>query len=170
MILTLIAAVSDNGVIGAKGRLPWHVPADLKRFKDLTMGHSLILGRKTFESIGTLLPGRRIIVVSRRQDYAPEGVIVRPSLEEALLQCPEEDKVFIGGGAEIYALALPLADEMFLTFVHCYVDGDAFFPPVDESRWRKLSVESHASDEANSYAYSFVHYQRIADPSSRGKT
>lgn len=163
MIIALIVAVAKNGVIGAKGKLPWHLPADLKHFKRLTMGHSLIVGRKTYEAIGRPLPGRRMIVISRRQKHSRDGVIVAPSLETALSHCHEEERVFVGGGAQIYSLALPLAMELFLTRIDCTVDGDARFPSIDEDEWKKVSEEGHEPDQANPYAYSFLYYKRTSD-------
>src|SRR5690606_34475739 len=160
MIVALIAAMARNRVIGNSGQLPWHLPADLKRFKALTLGYSLIIGRKTWESIGRPLPGRRMIVVSRRQLSLPENVTLASSLDSAIAKCRNEAKVFIGGGAQIYSLALPLADEMYLTHIDCKVDGDTFFPSIDDGVWKKICEEKHHPDAENPYAYSFVYYRK----------
>jgi dihydrofolate reductase len=130
-------------VIGHRGRLPWHIPEDLKRFKALTMGHSIIMGRKTHESIGRLLPGRRSIIVTRQGDYAVPGALVVHSLEEALRGCAEENEVFVIGGAQIYAQALDSATRIYLTEVHDRVAGDTFFPTLP-GHWREMSRDTQA--------------------------
>jgi dihydrofolate reductase len=164
MTLTIIAAVSDNNVIGRGNALPWHLPADLKRFKALTMGHTLVMGRKTFDSIGRRpLPGRRIVVVTREELNVDgvdgvDGVKVVHSLEEALV-----DDAFICGGAEIYAQSIPRADRMQLTRVHAEFDGDTFFPEFDDvTDWHLADREDHEPDERNPYPYSFLLYERVA--------
>lgn len=122
--------MAENRVIGGNGAIPWDLPADRRRFRELTMGHQVIMGRKTWESIGRPLPGRRNIVLSRRPDFRAEGCMVAGSLEEALRMCAGDDGVFICGGEELYRLALPLADTIYLTLVHRVSDGDVFFPPI----------------------------------------
>jgi len=160
-MVSLIVAMARNGVIGKDNRLPWHLPEDLKRFKRLTMGHHIIMGRKTYESIGKLLPGRTTVIVSRSQDYLVPGAIIAHSLEEAIDRCANNDEIFVIGGAEIYRAALPLADRLLITQIDREIAGDTVFPPVDWSRWREL--ERHPCVEANAQglpAY-FVAYARI---------
>lgn len=143
--LVLIAAVSRNGVIGAGGKLPWHLPDDLKRFKALTLDHAIIMGRKTYESIGRPLPRRRNLVVSRRPDFAPPGVEVFRDLESALEAAYQggDPSPFIVGGAELYEQALPLATRLELTQVHDTVDGDVYFPIYDPLAWELVAHEEH---------------------------
>ena len=160
-MLTLIAAVSENGVIGRGGRVPWHLSDDLRRFKRVTGGHTVIMGRRTFESIGEEpLPGRRNIVVTRQADYSPRGVIVAHSLGHALEEAGSDESVFVVGGGEIYREALPHADRLDLTIVHAEVEGDAFFPEFDESGWRLVSDERHEADGRNEFPHSFRVYER----------
>lgn len=150
-----MAAVARNGVIGRDGDLPWHITEDLARFKRLTMGGTLVMGRKTFESIGRALPGRTTVVVTRQPDWpAPEGVVVAGSVEEALgVAAARDDTAFVVGGSDIFALALDLADVLELTEVHDEPDGDVWFPPVDWSDW----TETARDDQPG---YSFVTYER----------
>jgi dihydrofolate reductase len=159
---SLIVAAAENGVIGRRGELPWRLSADLQRFKSLTMGHAILMGRKTFESIGRPLPGRRMIVFSRQADYRVKGVEVVGSLKEGFRRAAEqgETETFVIGGAEIFREALPLADQLYLTRVLATVEGDAFFPPVDLTQWGLLSSESHAADGKNQYATKFEVYER----------
>jgi dihydrofolate reductase len=153
--VTIVAAVADNGVIGREGGLPWRIPDDLQRFKRLTMGHTLVMGRRTFESIGRALPGRRTIVVTRSVSWSTEAdVTIVHGLHEAL-EAAGDDDVFIVGGAEIYRLALPLADRMALTEVHQSPEGDTWFPSPEWSDWRE--VRRHHCG-----GHSFVDYERIA--------
>lgn len=161
MKLSLIVAMAENGVIGREGALPWHLPADLRRFKTLTMGHPMVMGRKTFESIGRALPGRRSIVVSRNPEWQAEGVETVTSLEQALTLAAAEEEVFVIGGAEIFALALPRADRLYLTRVHAEIEGDVFFPKLDKSEWRTVSREDLAADEKNLYPTSFEVWERV---------
>lgn len=162
MRVTLIAAVAENGTIGRGGALPWHLSADLRRFKRLTLGHHLVVGRKTFEAIGRPLAGRKMVVVTRRRTYRPDGVEVAGSLEEALERAAAagEDEVFIAGGGEIYRQSLPLAQRLHLTRVHARIPGDTRFPPLDETAWEMVEREDHAADEKNPYPYSFLVYER----------
>ncbi len=162
MRLCIIAAMSANRVIGRNGKLPWRLPADLARFKSLTTGHCLLMGRKTFESIGRPLPGRTTVVISRRRDYAPGGVLVAHSLEDALRMATGEE-VFIAGGAQIYRQSLGRADRLYLTVLDREFEGDAYFPEYDESDWRLLSEERHEPTEETSYAYRFLVYERRRD-------
>ena len=140
MTVTIVAAVGRNGVIGVDGGLPWHLPDELRRFKELTMGHVLVMGRKTYESIGRPLPGRTTVVVTRKPDWRPgaDGVLVAHSVAGAIAAGEAvDDEVFVVGGAEVYAAALPLTDRLALTFVDAEPDGDTFFPPVDWEEWRE---------------------------------
>ncbi len=149
MIISIIAAMSENRVIGLKGAIPWDIPDDRRRFRELTMGHSIIMGRKTFEQIGRPLPGRRNILLTRQQEYRPEGCIVAHSLEEALAQCEGSEEVFVCGGEQTYRLALPLADKVYLTVVHRFCAGDAFFPPLPaefaEKERTDVGFEAHCT-------------------------
>ena len=159
--IAIIAAMASNRVIGKRGALPWRLPEDLKRFKELTTGHPVIMGRKTFESIvavlGKTLPNRRSIVVTRSARYASPGCEVATSLAGAILLVGEQ-QAFVIGGAEIYAQALPLADNMYLTEIDARFEGDAWFPEFDRSEWIETARESRVS--AAQLAYSFVDYRR----------
>lgn len=166
MIISIIVAMSVNRVIGRDNRLPWRLPADLQRFKRLTMGHCLIMGRKTFESIGRPLPGRTIIVLTRRRDYAPPGVLVAHTVDEALALA-QGDEVFIAGGAEIYRQTLPLADRLYLTLIEKEIPGDAFFPPLNEADWQLVSQERYDADETNPFPHRFLIYERKREDSAR---
>jgi dihydrofolate reductase len=160
MRVSIIAAMSENGVIGHSGRLPWHLADDLKRFKRLTMGHTVVTGRKTWESIGRPLPGRRMVVISRQPNYRPHGAQVVPSLDAALAlaELAGDDEAFIIGGAEIYRLALPRADRLYLTRVHADIAGDTYFPDVNWKNWQRIAAEEHGSDGNNEYPFSFETY------------
>jgi dihydrofolate reductase len=164
MRISIIVAVAENGVIGRNGKLPWHLSDDLRRFKKLTMGHTLIMGRRTWESIGRLLPGRRMIVVSRQAGYCAGtlGVSTAASLEIALHMTADagDDEVFIIGGAELYRAALPLADRLYLTRVHAEVAGDTLFPLTELRGWRCIQSEHHDKDAANDFSFSFEVYER----------
>ena len=161
MIVSIIAAVADNGVIGLGGGLPWHLPADLKRFKQLTTGHHMVMGRRTWDSIGRRpLPGRPTIVVSRDPAFVAEGARVARSVEEALELAAGADEVFIAGGHAIYREALPVADRVYLTRVHARFEGDTCFPAFDASGWRVVAEERHEADEKNPHAHTFMVYER----------
>ncbi len=158
--VSLIAPMAENRAIGIDNRLPWRLPADLRRFKALTMGHTLVVGRKTFESIGRPLPGRTLIVVTRRQGYAPPGVQVAHSVEAALNQA-QGDEVFVGGGEEIFRQTLDSADRIYLTCIQKDFPGDAFFPELDKSVWRLVEREDHDATVETPFAYSFRVYDRV---------
>jgi dihydrofolate reductase len=164
MKVSLIVAMAEGGVIGRAGRLPWHLPADMARFKRLTMDHHLIMGRRTWESIGRALPGRRMLVVSRRATELalPEGVRGVSSLAEALQIAEQagDDEAFVAGGGAIYRDALPRADRLYLTWVRAEVTGDTFFPPVDPADWREVVREEVAADDRNPHATSFTIFDR----------
>ena len=164
MRLSLIVAMAENRAIGVDNRLPWHLPADLRHFRALTMGHPIIMGRRTFDSIGRVLPGRRNIVVTRNRDYAKDGVEIVHSLDEALDRCREEGEAFMIGGAHLYETAIHHADRIYLTQVHATVQGDVFFPVLDTSHWRETERLSHPADPLNAHTYDFVVYDR-----NRGK-
>jgi dihydrofolate reductase len=157
VIISIIAAMDRNRAIGVDNKLPWRLPADLKRFRDLTMGRHLIMGRKTYESIGKPLPGRRMIVVTRDTTYKAEGCDVVHSVEDAINLASErgESEVFIGGGAEIYAQSIGIVDRMYLTFVDAEVEADTFFPEFDEREWNELGSFYQPADEKNQYAFNF---------------
>jgi len=154
----LIAAVAKNGVIGANGKLPWHLPEDLKHFKKLTLNHPIIMGRRTWESFPKPLPGREHIVISRRPGFAAPGASVASSLEGAVALCTGESVAFVIGGAEVYAAALPLADGLILTEIDADYEGDTRFPDWDRKAWRATQKETHTSDEG--VRFDFVLYER----------
>ncbi|MBW2272349.1 MAG: dihydrofolate reductase [Deltaproteobacteria bacterium] len=163
MRLSILAAVSENGVIGRKGELPWHLPAELRHVKRLTTGHTLIMGRKTYESIGRPLPERTSIVITHAPDYAAAaGVIVVPDFEAALAAAQKrgESEAFVFGGEAVYALALPRADRLYLTRVHTHVAGDAFFPALEKAHWKLVDEERHAADERHAHAFTFQTFDR----------
>jgi dihydrofolate reductase len=154
----LIAALAANGVIGRDGALPWRLPEDLKRFRRLTLGHTLLMGRKTFDSLGKPLDGRDNWVLSRDAAFAPAGVRVFASLQAALEAAPPQ--LFAIGGADLYAQLLPQAQRLELTEVHAEVSGDAFFPAIDRSQWREVAREDHSVDDRHAWPYSFVTLER----------
>lgn len=166
MIVSLIAAVSENGVIGRNGQLPWRLSADLKRFKKLTMGRPIIMGRRTWDSIGRPLPGRTSIVVTRQTRFEtpfPEVQVVHDidaALKVAASAAGGDSEAFIIGGAEIYAAALPHSHRLYLTKVLSEVEGDAYFLPMDPREWRLLTAENHAADAKNEFAHTFEVYER----------
>ena len=159
--VSLIVAMAKNRVIGTNNRLPWHLPADLKHFKTLTMGHHIVMGRNTYESIGKPLPGRTSVVVTRNADYAPPGVMVVNSLEKAILVCADDAEIFVIGGAEIYRQAISFADRIYLTKIDADISGDTHFPEFDSNSWLETERISHAPDEKNAYSYHFVVHDRI---------
>ncbi|HKR64008.1 MAG TPA: dihydrofolate reductase [Thermoanaerobaculia bacterium] len=164
MKLSMIAALASNGVIGRAQGIPWHLATDLKRFKDMTIGHHLIMGRRTFDSVGKPLPGRTNVVITRRTDFARPGVTVVHTLEDAIQLAADarDPEPFIAGGAEIYALAMHRADRMYLTRVHAEVEGDTVFPEFDDvSEWHLTDAEHFEADEKNDYPFSFLTYDRV---------
>lgn len=156
--LSVVAAVAGNRAIGLDNTLPWHLPEDLKHFRSLTMGHHIIMGRKTFESLGRLLPGRTTVIVSRQPGYKAEGAVTAGSLRAAVEACGGDEEIFVIGGAELYREALVLADKLYITEVHADFRGDAFFPEFELAAWRETARERHVS--AGGLAFSFVTYQR----------
>lgn len=159
--IVIVAAIARNRVIGSDGDLPWHLPADLKRFKAITLGKPMIMGRKTFESIGRPLPGRRTIVVTRDPLWSTDGVETASTIERALEMAisAKPDAVIIAGGGEIYRQALPLANRLRLTWVEAEIEGDTLFPEVDWTAWRETGREDHPAEHRQP-GYSFVDYER----------
>ena len=158
--VSLIVAMAKSRVIGINNTLPWHLPADLKHFKVLTMGHHIVMGRKTYDSIGKPLPGRTSVVVTRNADYSMPGVIVANSLEAAISACGDDEEIFVIGGAELYRQAIALADRIYLTEIDADIPGDAHFTELDRKQWQETGRVSHAPDEKNVYRYNFVVYDR----------
>lgn len=161
-MVTIIAAIAENNVLGKDNKLIWYLPADLKRFKKMTLNHVVIMGRKTFESMGKPLPNRTNIIITRDKKYKTEGCVVVNSLREALKVAAKEDEnPFILGGAEIYKQAIPFTDRLDLTFVHHKFEADVFFPEIDRTIWKETSREDFKADDKNKYDYSFVTFDRI---------
>ncbi|HNV88507.1 MAG TPA: dihydrofolate reductase [Methylotenera sp.] len=156
--LSLIVALAKNNVIGNKNALPWHLPEDLKRFRALTMGHHIIMGRKTYESLGRLLPGRTTVIVTRNKSYKVEGALIANSLEAAIALCKDDDEPFLIGGAELYKVGLKLATRLYITQVHAEFEGDAFFADIDLTHWQLSEKKDHVS--ASGLEYSDLIYQR----------
>jgi dihydrofolate reductase len=163
LIVSLIAAMAENRVIGRDNALPWRLPSDMKHFKELTIGHTVIMGRKTYDSMGQPLMERRNVVISRDPGLTYDGAEVVSSLEDALGLAAGEDEVFVAGGAEIYRLALPRADRIYLTVVHTAVEGDTHFPEFDMAEWQLAEDVRHESDERHHYGFSFRLYHRRED-------
>ena len=160
--VVLIVAMARNRVIGKGGALPWHLSEDLKRFRSLTMGHPIIMGRKTYDSIGRPLPGRRNIVISRDRDLKIDSVDIANSLPAALQMASDADQVFVIGGAQIYRAALPLAQRIELTLIESDFDGDVHFPEIDSAEWRESQRESR-EDAASGLAYQFITLERSGE-------
>ncbi len=160
-MITMIAAIGRNGELGKDNDLVWHLPNDLKRFKKVTAGHHVIMGRKTFESLGKPLPNRTNIIITRNKTYTVKGCIVVHSLEEALAAAQADENPYILGGAQIYKQALEIADVLDLTLVDASLDADAFFPKIETSKWIETAREDHEADEKHEYAYSFVTYKKV---------
>jgi dihydrofolate reductase len=160
-MLSTIVAASENNVIGKDNQLLWHLPDDLKHFKRTTKGHHVIAGRKTFESQGNPLPHRTNIIVTRNPDYRAEGCIVVNSLDRALELAQADDEPFIIGGEQIYRMALPLVERIYLTRVHAEFEGDTFFPELDMDQWKEISRDYYSKDERNEYPFSIIILDRI---------
>ena len=165
-IVTLVAAVAENGVIGSGNRMPWHLPADLKRFKTLTLGKPMLMGRKTLDAIGKALPGRRNLVLTRASDLRVPGIEIVHSVAEALAACADAPELMVIGGAEVYRLFLPIAQRMHLTRVHAPIVGDTRFPNCDWNEWRKVERSTHPADDRNRYAMTFLVLERNAAPTA----
>jgi dihydrofolate reductase len=160
-VISIIVAASANNVIGVQGDLPWRLSDDLKRFKTVTMGKPIVMGRKTWESIGRALPGRRNIVITRQQGLVAEDCDVVQSTDEAIAVAGDVGEILVIGGSEIYELFLPVAKRLYLTRVHADINGDAFFPAVDEDEWQLVSEEARSADSRNEFDFSFRIYERI---------
>lgn len=159
MLKNLIVARSINHVIGKNGQLPWHLPKDLKRFKTLTLGHHVIMGRKTYESLPNILPGRKIIVITSQENYSvPLGILIASSLNEAFEIAAKagEKEVFIAGGATIYQAVTHIVDKIYLTVVHAHLSGDTFFPVLENHEWEEIEKASQFKDDTHAYHYDFI--------------
>lgn len=159
-MIIMIAAAAENNALGKNNELVWHLPNDFKRFKSLTTGHHIIMGRKTFESFPKPLPDRVHVVITRQENYQPEGCIVVDSIEKAIAVCPENDDSYVIGGGEIYNLALPFTDIIELTRVHYTFEADAFFPKISSSEWLLVESEENHKDEKHLYDYTYETYIR----------
>ena len=159
-MLTIIAAAGENNALGKDKTLVWHLPDDFKRFKKLTSGHHIIMGRKTFDSFPKPLPNRTHVVITRQDNFKKEGIVVVNSLERAVELTAEDPKPFVIGGGEIYKMAMNLADKIELTRVHGTFEADTFFPEIDESQWKLVSEEFHEKDENHKYAFTYLTYMR----------
>lgn len=166
--ISIIVAVAENGVIGRHGDLPWRLPDDLRRFKELTMGKPVIMGRRTWESLGRPLPGRRNIVVSRTPAFAAAGAEVAHTLPDALQRAADEPDVFVIGGAQLYAEALTLAHRLYVTRVHATVEGDVFFPRWRPEDWTEIASTPHPADARHPYAFTFHVYKSRRNPLDAG--
>jgi len=162
MVISLIAAASENKVIGKDNRLPWCLPTDMRYFKNITWAMPVIMGRKSFESLGKPLQGRKNIVITRRTDWQPDGVEIVHSIDQAIIVASELDvkEIFVIGGAEIFRAAMPSADRIYLTLVHGNIEGDTFFPEIKQEEWKLVSNRDCEPDEKNAYALSFQVWER----------
>lgn len=160
--ISIVAAVADNYAIGKGNKLPWHLPADLKHFRELTTGHAVVMGKRTFESLpnGPLPNRRNVVLTSVMSEGVNEGYFEADSLEDAFYLCEKEEKIFIVGGAAVYRQSLEIADSLYITWVHHEFSADIYFPEVDFSKWEEVSRQDMSADEKNPYPYSFVHYKR----------
>lgn len=152
--------MAKNRVIGADNRIPWHLPAELKLFKEVTMGHHIVMGRRTWESIGRLLPGRTMVIVTRQRDYQVPGAVVAHSLKEALAAAAGDEEVFVIGGAELFRETLPLADRLHLTVVDAEPEGDTLMPEIDFTAWRESASWASPASERNPFAFRYTLYER----------
>lgn len=159
-MLTIIAAAAENNALGKDNDLVWHLPDDFKRFKRLTSGHHIIMGRKTFESFPKLLPDRTHVIITRKKDYHPENTIVVNSLDKAINVSKLDEQPFIIGGGEIYKIAIEKAEKLELTRVHGKFEADTFFPEIDESKWKLVKEEFHEKDEKHKYSFTYLTYER----------
>jgi dihydrofolate reductase len=159
MIVSAVVAIAQNHAIGKDNKLLWHLPNDLKHFKNITSGHTVIMGRKTYDSVGKPLPNRRNIIITRQQIEIP-GCEVVNSIDAALALCADEEEVFIVGGAEIYKQAMPLTDKIYLTIVHQDFDGDTYFPEIKANIWKETERKDHQPDDRHALPYSFITLER----------
>ena len=160
-MITIIAAIAKNNALGKDNKLIWHIPADLKRFKKVTVNHHVIMGRKTYESLGKPLPNRTNIIITRNANFKAEGCVVVNSLQDAIEATKEDKSPYILGGAEIYKQAILIADKLDLTFVHHNFEADAFFPEIDKTIWKETLREDFKANDKNKYDYSFVTFERL---------
>jgi dihydrofolate reductase len=158
--ISIIAAMAKNRVIGANNRIPWRLPGELQLFKSITMGHHIVMGRKTWESIARLLPGRTTVIVTRQHGYHVAGAKIVSSLDDAIAVCGDDEEAFVIGGGELYAAALPLADRIYLTTVDADIAGDTRMPSFDAARWRAGEIRDFCADEKNPYNYRLTIYDR----------
>ncbi|NCT37842.1 dihydrofolate reductase [Bacillus sp. EB93] len=160
-MISLIVAMDQNRVIGKNNKLPWHLPADLQYFKQVTMGHPIVMGRKTFESIGRVLPGRENVIVTRNQEFKAEGCVVLHDIAQIKMFADNhEEEVFVIGGAEIFKEILPFTDRLYITEIHETFEGDTFFPEIDENEWDEISSKPGSIDEKNRFAHDFIILQK----------
>jgi dihydrofolate reductase len=159
-MLTIIAAAAENNALGKDNELVWHLPDDFKRFKKMTSGHHIIMGRKTFDSFPKLLHNRTHVVITRRENFRKKGVVVVNSLEQAIEQSAGDSQPYVIGGGEIYKMAMKLADKIELTRVHGTFEADTLFPEIDENQWKLISEEFHEKDEKHDYAFTYLTYVR----------
>jgi dihydrofolate reductase len=159
-IISIVVAIAQNRAIGKDNQLLWHLPQDLKHFKNITSGHTVIMGRKTYDSIGKPLPNRRNLIITRQEAFQALGVEVVYSFDEALRLSEGEAEVFVIGGAEIYKLALPYCEKLYLTLVDCHPEADAYFPELDLQQWTLVEKISHPADEKHAYPYQFLTYKK----------
>ena len=159
--ISLIVAMARNRVIGADNKIPWHLPNELKLFKSLTMGHHIIMGRKTYESIGRLLPGRTTVIVTRQKAYAVPGAVVAHSIEDAIAACKGDDECFVIGGADLFRETLRVADRLYLTTVDAEPEGDVFMPQFDSAEWKESSAQAFEADEKHAFAYRLAVLDRV---------
>ena len=160
MIISIIVAFAENNVIGKDNQMPWKLSDDLKRFKAITTGHTVVMGRKTFESLGKPLPNRKNIVLTSNPAAVPTNVITAGSLQQAIALAEPESELFIIGGGDVYRQALPIADRLYLTKVHTDIEGDTYFPEINYAEWRETFREEHPADEKNQYGYTFINYEK----------
>lgn len=159
-MITLIAAIAENNALGKDNQLLWHLPDDFKRFKTVTTGHYIILGRKTFESFPKPLPNRTHVIITRQKDYNHEGCLIVDSLEKAIDICPKNEELFIIGGGEIYKQSIDIADKLDITKVHHSFDADTYFPEINKQKWKLASAEFHSKDEKHPFDFTFETYLR----------
>ncbi len=161
MKISLIVAMANNRAIGLHNKMPWHLSSDLKKFKQITMGSPILMGRKTFESIGRPLPGRTNIIVSRNSEYTQSGCVVFNSIKEAIASCQQYDEIFVIGGAKFYEAMLPVADKLYLTQINKTFDADTFFPVINRDEWSEIAREDISDDPSVDFSYSFITLERL---------
>jgi dihydrofolate reductase len=159
-MIILIAAIAQNNALGLNNKMIWHLPNDFKRFKSLTTGNHIVMGRKTFESLPKMLPNRTHVVISRQESFKPEGCIMAKNIEDAIAKCPIESDIYIIGGGEIYKQTLSIAHKLELTRVHHDFEADVFFPEIDSNDWELITNENFEADEKHQYGYSFETYSK----------